>query len=307
MKHIFLVNPEAGNKRAPRALIPKIRQACEEAGVEYDIHLTESAEEIIDYTKRRASGGGPIRFYACGGDGTLNSALCGMVTFSNAELGHVPCGTGNDFVRNFHNRPYFLDIRKQLAGTVEALDVIRAGDSYAMNMVNIGVDCDVVAEAGRLKNETMLKGSLAYGVAAIKVLLEGRTYRMRMEFDNGVTIDEELFLIGVANGSFCGGGFRSAPRASLSDGLLDVCAIRPVGGLEVVKLLASYRKGTHLDNPKYAPHIVYQTCKRLVIEAHEPVNVALDGEIVEFAKMEFDTLPQAVKFSVPDGASKVNA
>lgn len=307
MKHVFLVNPAAGQKKAPLELVPEIQRVCTEAEVNFDIRLTRSAADIVEFTASQAASGAHIRFYACGGDGTLNQVLCGLVGYPNAELAYVPYGTGNDFSRNFENEPVFRNIQKQLAGTPQALDVIRAGDTYSINMINIGVDCDVVAEAAKLKESPLLKGSLAYAVGAVKVLARGKTYRMRIEFDDGEVVDEELFLIGVANGSYCGGGFRSAPHASLADGAIDVCIIRPVRGIEVIRLLAAYRKGTHLANPRFAPHIVFKTCTHLSIEAREPVNVSIDGEITSFDRMTCDVLPGAVQFSVPEGACRTNA
>ena len=87
MKHLFLVNPAAGNGRAEKDLIPKIRQACIDADANFEIHLTESADETVEYTMGQAESGAHIRLYACGGDGTLNNVLNGIVGHPNAELG----------------------------------------------------------------------------------------------------------------------------------------------------------------------------------------------------------------------------
>jgi len=306
MKHLFLVNPVAGNGRAEKDLIPKIRQACIDADANFEIHLTESADETVEYTMRQAESGAHIRFYACGGDGTLNNVLNGIVGHPNAELAFVPCGTGNDFSRNYENEPFFSDIGRQLEGQAAPIDAVRTGNTYAVNMINIGVDCDVVAETERLKKYPLLKGSLAYGVGVAKVLSRGKTYRMLLELDVGTVVDEELFLAGIANGSYCGGGFKSAPYASVSDGRIDLCVVRPIKGIKILKMLAGYRKGTHLDEPAFAPYIIYKTCKRLSIEAYEPMNVSVDGEITTFERMTFEIVPGAVNFSVPKGARETN-
>lgn len=306
MKHLFLVNPAAGSGRAEKELAPKIRQACTEAEADFHIHLTRSAEEIVRYTMEQAETGDHIRFYACGGDGTLNNVLNGILGHPTAELAFVPCGTGNDFSRNFLNEAFFSDIHRQLEGTAVAIDAIRTGDTYSVNMINIGVDCDVVVEVEQLKKHSLLKGSLAYGAGVAKVLSRGKTYRMLLELDEGTVVDEELFLAGIANGSYCGGGFKSAPHASLSDGLIDVCIVRPVKGLKIIKMLAGYRKGTHLDDPAFAPYIIYRTCRSLTLEPYEPMNASMDGEIVKLERMAFQIVPGAVNFSVPRGAREAN-
>jgi YegS/Rv2252/BmrU family lipid kinase len=306
MRHLFLVNPAAGQGQAERELLPVIEKTCAEAAVDFDIHLTKSTEEIISFTKEQANSGEHIRFYACGGDGTLNNVLNGVMGYSNAELAFVPCGTGNDFARNFTNRAYFTEISRQLTGTSISIDAICIGESYALNMFNIGVDCDVVVEVEKLKKKPFFKGSLAYIAGAVKALSKSKSYRLMIELDDGTKIDEELFLAVVANGSFYGGGFKSAPLASVTDGQIDVCIVRPVKGFKIIKMLAGYRQGIHLSDSRFAPYIIYKTCKKLSIQAFEPMNISIDGELATFESLQFAVVPGAIKFSMPSGSLAIN-
>ncbi|MCR4804597.1 MAG: acylglycerol kinase family protein, partial [Clostridia bacterium] len=118
MKHIFVVNPAAGNGAALRDILPKIHKALTGFADDYEIHRTLSEQETILYCRQKCAFEGDVRFYACGGDGTVNNVLTGIAGHSNAQLAVVPCGTGNDFVRNFTNRDNFLDIEKQINGSV---------------------------------------------------------------------------------------------------------------------------------------------------------------------------------------------
>ncbi len=118
MKYIFLVNPAAGKGRSDKELLPEVHPFLKARGLDYEIHRTLSEGDIISYVRQRAAGGEPVRFVACGGDGTLNNTLRGMMGFPNAELAVMPYGSGNDFVRNFTNKEAFLDLEKQLNGRV---------------------------------------------------------------------------------------------------------------------------------------------------------------------------------------------
>ncbi|MBO4861926.1 MAG: diacylglycerol kinase family lipid kinase, partial [Firmicutes bacterium] len=124
MKHIFILNPVAGNGYAEKNLLPRIIAFLKTTDLDYEIHRSLNKEEIGTYVKQRASVGDEVRFYAIGGDGTLCDVVNGAIGFKNAEVAVIPCGTGNDFVRNFTGRENFLDIGRQLSGKVVPIDVI---------------------------------------------------------------------------------------------------------------------------------------------------------------------------------------
>lgn len=302
MKHIFIVNPAAGNGEAEKKILPKILDIVQELGIEYELHTTLSGEETVAFVLQRAEQGDEARFYACGGDGTLNNVLNGVIGFQNAQLAYIPCGTGNDFARSFTEKDFFLDIKRQIEGTPLYIDAIRFNNAYAINMFNIGVDCDVVVEVEKLKRLPLLQGSLSYIVGALQVLSRGKTYRMHLEFEDGTIIDENLFLVALGNAHYCGGGFNSTPYASMSDGLIDVCVIRPVKGFKVLNLLAKYRKGTHVNHPSAKPYVLYKKCKKVILTTAESMMVSTDGELMDFDSLEFEIVPNAVSFSVPKGS-----
>ena len=53
-----------------------------------------------------------IRFYSCGGDGTLGEIVNGIVGIKNASVTCFPCGSGNDFVKSLGGKERFLNIEK---------------------------------------------------------------------------------------------------------------------------------------------------------------------------------------------------
>ena len=101
MKHLFLVNPAAGKRGSTEALLRRVEEAFSPLGLEHEVVLTSSAGDAEQLARRAACSGGPVRIYACGGDGTLNEVVNGAAGYPNAAVTNVPKGTGNDFLRIF--------------------------------------------------------------------------------------------------------------------------------------------------------------------------------------------------------------
>ena len=108
MKHVFIVNPVSGKADASLYLVPRLIGAAAGAGVDYAVELTQHAGHAAEIARQYGDDGEPVRLYACGGDGTLNEVFTGAYPYKNAEVASVPCGSGNDFVRNFGAAEDFL-------------------------------------------------------------------------------------------------------------------------------------------------------------------------------------------------------
>ena len=70
MRHIFIINPNAGKGKALASIHPVIQKYCSEHALDWDVYIPDSpsgAREFIRTEAERA-GESPIRFYACGGD-----------------------------------------------------------------------------------------------------------------------------------------------------------------------------------------------------------------------------------------------
>lgn len=300
MKHIFIVNPAAGKSKKKAEMHANLHRFLQNAKLDYEIHRTLNKAEVATFVKQRASSGEHIRFYACGGDGTVCDVLNGLVGFENAELAVYPCGTGNDFARNFTNPENFLDFEKLTTAPAYPVDCIKYNDTYSMNMLNIGLDCEVNIACQPYKEKF---GDFSYAIAAVKVLSKPRFFKMRYVID-GEECEEELLLCAVANGKYCGGGFASNPIAQIDDGLLDVCFIKPITNyITLAKLLASYRAGTHLTNALAEKYVKYVKVERFILEPKcDDVHVAVDGETADFQPAEISCVPKAIKLAIPEGS-----
>lgn len=301
MKHYFIINPASGKGKGKVSLEQQINEVCGELGVEYEIYHTTAIGDAERFVRETASAGGVNRFYACGGDGTICEVVNGAADFAGAEVGVIPVGTGNDFVRNFTPLDKFFDIAAQLRGSTQRLDLIKYNDRYIANMLNTGFDCEVVRAVVSIKKNPLIPGKLAYLAGVVKNFIKKPGVNMTVSIDGGEPCKKELLLTCVANGEFCGGGFHSAPLSALNNGKMDVCFIKNVTRRKFVSLLPSYKNGTYLERKDIKDIAEYITCSRLDIEFPALQYVSIDGELEQYERLSLTALPGALRFCVPEG------
>lgn len=299
MKYIFIINPAAGGGQEIESLEAKIREICTARSVDYMIHKTKEPGDATSFVREFAKQSIQARIYACGGDGTLNEVICGAPTSSHIAFGLIPHGTGNDFHRNFDNGNAFFDIDAQIDGDVRPIDILECNGTYCINMINIGFDCDVAERTSELQKKYPLPKKMAYLAGLIQIFFRPIGVRFRLELADGEKIDKNMTLSLMANGCFCGGGFKSAPRASLTDGLLDVCVIDRVSRAKFLSAVGAYKKGEHLDEKHHFDFITYRQTPSLRIKFAKMQKYCVDGQIKSAKELTIKVLPSAMNFIYP--------
>ena len=307
MKHIFVVNPAAGKGKKLPALLSAITYACEEVGAEYEIYHTRTVGDGTRFVRETCEAHPELqmRFYACGGDGTLYEVLNGAVGHDNAEISVIPQGTGNDFIRSFTNPEFFSDVKRQLLGEAEKLDLIRYNNRYCMNVLNVGFDCDVVQRVAQIKRNPLVPAKMAYMISIADVFTKPLGKNFKILIDDEELIEREFMLAALANAHYYGSGFHVAPNAYLNDGYMDLCLVDRVTRREFVGIIGKYKSGQHVDadgNSAY-PFVHYRKCKKVVIEAPQPMGICGDGEVSPVKSVTVEVMPLAIRFSVPKGSS----
>ena len=126
-----------------------------------------------------------------------------------------------------------------------------------------------------------------------------------MELDGEICEDGPVLLTALANGSFCGGGVKSAPVARLDDGLMDVNIIYNVSRMEFLSKFPAYSKGTHMQIPGIEKIIFAKQCRRAVITPRQgAMRLCTDGEIVDAGRIEFEVVPRAFRLLLPAAERK---
>ena len=301
MKHVFIVNPAAGKENATEAIEQGIQASS--CAADCEIYLTKAPGDATAYIRSYCqSHTEPVRFYACGGDGTLNEAVNGVAGFSHASLGCYPCGSGNDFVKYYGGKKYFLNIPELLEAKEEYVDLMRVGDKYAINATHFGFDSCVANVMTNVRRKKLIGGKNAYTTGIVVGLFKAMRNKCRVTVDGELLNPKgKILLCTVANGQYVGGSFRAAPHSLDNDGLLEVCLVKPVSHFTFLKLMGDYQKGTHINNPKFAPFLEYRRGKSIHVEAPEGFVYCLDGEVLAGTDFTVEVLPRALRFAVPQG------
>lgn len=304
MKHYFIVNPAAGKGKDTYALIERIENSCRAKSIDFDIHITEKAGDATEFVKKTCEAAKEsIRFFSCGGDGTNNEVISGAVGFDCAEVGFIPDGTGNDFIKCFEGAERFTDIDAQLDGKVEAIDIISCNDRYIMNIMNIGFDCEVVRQTVKIKKLPLVSKSLAYILGVVVELIRKSGTKLRVSLDGGPAEERSLLLSTFSNGRYYGGGFNASPKARLCDGLMDVCFVRNMSRTRFIGLVKYYRSGEYLNEERFKKIVDFHRCSEAVLEFESEQSVCIDGELIEGKRFELKVLPRALKILIPKGSA----
>ena len=306
MRHYFIVNPHSG----PEDCTQQVRQAL--AGFEnqfdFEIYVTKESGDGTRFVREKcAESSEPVRFYACGGDGTLNEVVNGAAEQKHAQVGCFPCGSGNDFVKYFGGKKHFMDLGALMAGEAKQIDVIRANGHYAINVVNFGFESVAANRMAYFRRFKLFKNQRAYYPTIVMTLFDGMRHRCRMKADGESMFDGELLLCSLANARYVGGSFLCAPRANLFDGLLEVCLVRTLSLLKVPKAIGIYQRGKHLESDYLKPYIVYRQAKKIEVEADKDFLMCLDGEIISANKFVIENIPGGLNFIVPRGVEYMDA
>lgn len=302
VQYHFIVNPKAGKGKAPK-MIPAITAYMMQRNLPFSIYTTKSPGDAEQYVRTVSQTGDAVRFYVCGGDGTLNEAVNGAAYVQNAAVGVIPFGSGNDFIRNFDHSALFEDLQSQIDGEPIKVDLLSANGRYALNMINIGFDCEVVMQVDRLRHIPLLKGSLAYLVSVFLVLTRKMGHFLRLRLPDNSAYFGSFLLCTIANGRFYGGGFCAAPDSCVNDGYFNLALVRKIGRLRFLSILPFYKKGSHTTKKRLQGLLFSRKLSSLNLHSELPDGLCIDGEISFFTSLSVKIENEALRFIVPNGCN----
>ncbi len=315
MKHVFIVNPASGQGKQDK-LVSQINELIAENEQDIKLYYTRGEKDgtvLADMIAKEA-GDEMVCVYACGGDGTINEVVNGLVGHENAAFGVVPVGSGNDFVRaaggDVKAANKFLNLHKQINGKMIKSDVIKMTymqdnemmTSYAINGINIGFDGNTAILAHDLKELPLVAGSFSYILAVLVNLVGKRGQSLRITADGEEFHFGPLLLATAANGGFCGGGVESCPLADLSDGYAELLAIKDIPRRNFISLFPKYQKGKIFDIKGVDKIATYRRAKEITIEPllAPTMKFVADGEIYETGTLKIEMLEKALWLMIPE-------
>lgn len=276
----LICNPTAGRGRAGR-LLADAQAMLRRLGITSDVALTHRPGEATTLAAQALDEGFAL-VIAMGGDGTLNEVVNGLVqeqpagkqTNGRAKLGVIPVGTGNDFVKMLAIPQDWRAACTRLAnGRPRRVDVGRVNDRIFLNNVGIGFDAQVGIEAQKIR---WLSGQAVYVAAlARNMLLSYRTPEVCVHLDE-VKLKQSITLLTIGNGRCSGGGFWLTPDAQVDDGFFDICLVRGLSKAQMLALVPSAMKGTHIT----AESVRMSRARQITVTSADPLPVHADGEIL---------------------------
>lgn len=285
-RYFFIVNPNAGGGRTAK-LFAETAQTLTERGIDFGAAYTTKPFEGGTLA-RAALAAGEKCIVAVGGDGTVSevaATLCG----TDAVMGILPYGTGNDLVRCI---PLSAEpeaaLETLLKGRVRRMDMGKVNDRYFINVAGLGFDVDVLVATEKHKQRH--KGMIPYLLGIFDALTHLRSLPMRVELDDRV-IECGSPIIAIGNGQYFGGGMRVVPMADPFDGLFDVCLVHRVNILQFLWLLPSFISGKYVSNSR----VEHFQATKLTVHTGEPCTLDLDGELFSQTPAVFTLLPGALQ------------
>lgn len=303
MKHLFIINPAAGQKDHTKEIISQIDTLLSEK--DYEVYVTKATFDGMNFVKKYCleHSEEEVRIYSCGGDGTLNEVVNGAYGFPNVSVACYPSGSGNDFIKVFGPSEDFLKISQLIKGQTMDIDLIRFGNRLTVNILNMGFDADVVERMMKYKRRPLMTGKGAYILGVLVTFLKKMGHHFVVTVDDHLIYDGKGLLCAVANSICYGGGFYCAPLAKINDGILDVCFVKKISRFSFIRMIGTYKAGKHLETPWVAKKIIYAKGKKVTIEIDQPINFSIDGEMGKASSITLEIVPKAIKFVVPQNIS----
>jgi len=293
LRWFTVVNPKAG-RTAPS--VADIESLLASRGIRASVVATTSAEHLQDLVSQAASSG-TRHFLSVGGDGTAHHVINGLARFiakrdRRFALGIVAAGSGSDFVRTFgQSEDIGLAVGRLVNPDLYPIDIGSISGSFGtrlfLNAANVGVAAASARVASRLPNRL---GALRYTAGFWLALARFREAPVTVTVGRHEFSGNAISVV-IANGQFFAGGMNVAPKATLTDGLLDVQVFRGPRRL-AFSVMPRVVKGTHLTHTAVRRYI--GDTISITVPASWPVET--DGEMLGSGPVKIRTIASAIDF-----------
>jgi len=270
-KMLFIMNPFAGVKRANRHLTD-ILLMFTQAGYEVTTHMTLGRGDAA--VVAREKGKDVDLVVCCGGDGTLNETITGLLSAgADTPIGYIPAGSTNDFASSLKLPTNILKAAQEIVeGEPVSYDVGRFGDRYFSYVASFGAFTkSSYATPQNIKNAL---GHTAYVLSGITELSQIRNEHVKMEID-GQVVEGDFLFGAICNSTSVGGILTLDPKqVDMGDGLFEILLVRAPENLgEIHECIQA------LQSQKYnCAMLTFRSAQKVRIFADPDMPWTLDGE-----------------------------
>lgn len=238
----------------------------------------------------------------CGGDGTLNEVLNGLLTTpadTRPTLGYIPAGSTNDFASSI-GLPSALRSAAKTAGwgNISPLDIglfcpaENPDGRYFSYIASFGAFTETSYSTSQSLKNAM--GHMAYILSSIRDLSKITARHLTVDTADGTHLEGDYIFGAMSNTTSAGGVVKlPADRVSMNDGEMEVFLIRsPHSPIELNKIISSLLSMNYADNPM----IDFLHASEARFAFADPTNWSLDGEeAAGGTEVSIRCLPSAVR------------
>jgi len=306
-KTFFVVNPNSANGRTGKVW-PEVKKLAGNVLGDIDFALTEKQGHAADIT-RQAIKDGYEMIVSLGGDGTNNEVTNGFFEDGkqvnpDAVMAVICSGTGSDFIRttniprDYRKAVTLLAGRDTLATDVGKMvhrdhsgkDVTR----YFINIASFGVGGEVDDRVNRTTK--VFGGKASFLIGSLRGTLAYTNKPVSIKLDDSEAIERTVFNVAVANGQYFGAGMRTAPEASVDDGLFDVVVLGNFTFTEQLRLSRTIYDGKHVEMEKVES---FRAKRVEATSIDDRVLLDVDGEQPGMLPATFEIQPGAIRMKRP--------
>ncbi|TCK92772.1 YegS/Rv2252/BmrU family lipid kinase [Natranaerovirga hydrolytica] len=220
---MLIFNPKAGKMQAKNNLFTLI-DLFTKNNYEITTFPTQYSRHAVTIVKEKASHFDII--ICCGGDGTLNEVVSGLMQQpSKVLLGYIPTGTTNDLATSLNiSKDIYEAANDIINGKAYLYDIGSLNDKFFTYIAAFGAFTKVpYTTPQKFKNAV---GRLSYFLEGVKHLTEIKSYHLKIECDDQVIEDD--FVFGSITNSTSIAGFLklNSDDVILNDGLFEVLLIK---------------------------------------------------------------------------------
>jgi YegS/Rv2252/BmrU family lipid kinase len=292
-KMLFFVNPAAGREEMRYQLMDVISYFTA-SGYDVLCHPTQKPKDIPEFLGARGSEFDMV--VTCGGDGTLNETVTGLMTLTQRPLlGYIPAGTVNDFATSLHIPKTIMDAAHNIVeGIPYQVDMGGFNDRYFTYVAAFGAFTKVSYATPHASKQAL--GRAAYILEGIRSLTDIQPIHVVARTEDTVIEDDVIF--GMISNATSVGGFKALDDSlvKMDDGLNELAMVRAPKSLADYNTLIS-GLATRDYNPDYF-HILQSD--HVSFEFEHPVPWTLDGEFGgEGTQALVTNIPKPVSIMVP--------
>ncbi len=275
---IYIINPISGT-RTKKDLQEFIEAKTTAAGISYRVFPSVASGDY-SFLHALIKEQKVTDIVIAGGDGTVSQVVSSLMNY-NVNFGIIPCGSGNGlaYAANIPKQPgKALDII--FKGHASLIDGFYVNEQFACMLCGLGFDAKVAHDFAKQPT----RGLATYVKQVVKNFFAAKTYSFKIKVrDKTITLD--AYFISIANSNQFGNNFTIAPKANLSDGLLDIVIVTHQSKLSVLVQTLKQVRGKNALQPATSIEdkkgvIYFQTDKCSITNLSEaPLHI--DGDPAE--------------------------